>query len=82
VDTLLPTLVRLAESIRAAGTGVDVGLFFEGEESVSGALLQDVSFSGDAGRDGLFDFLCRSGDWTSLGEPKDAVDFFLFNTGL
>ena len=66
--------------MRAVRIGVAVGLLLGGEENMAGALLYDVSLRGDAGLDGLFDFLCNSGD-CSLGEPIDTTDFFAFSTG-
>lgn len=78
---LLPTLVRRAASSRVERTGVAVGLLFGGDWSVGKALLYDVSFKGDAGREGTFDLRCRSGD-CRCGDPIDAVDFFLIRAGI
>ena len=77
---MLPTLVRLAASIRAVRTGVAVDMLMNGDESVGGALLYKASFRGDGGLEGFLGFLCRSGD-CSLEDPMDDVDFFLLSAG-
>lgn len=73
---MLPILVRLTASLRAARTEVAIGMLLGGDRIVGGALLGVASFRGDDGLEGPLGFLCSSDD-CNLGDPMDDVDFFL-----